>query len=617
MIDFQSLGIQIPSNHTGDGNFKTFCPKCHSSRHDRRDKSLSVNLRSGLFKCHYCGYSGTADRSFSSGPIRQASSLGSLRPASVKQAEKNYALPSDAFCRQPVVASLKWFASRCISSDTLKIMRVSESMERMPGKYAPEPTVNFNYFLGEQLVNIKYRTPDKKFKMTTGARLIPYNINAIRQTADCIITEGEMDALSFAECGRQDVVSVPAGANANLEWLDDFIEDYFEGKKTIYLAVDTDVKGIKLREELVRRFGADKCRVVEYGSECKDANELLMKHGKQALLKALNDAVEMQPEGVVRLSDEEDTVDALYHNGLQKGAVTGHENLDQLISFETKRLCVVTGIPGNGKSEFIDEIAIRLNIRYGWKFAYFSPENYPLCYHVSKLTSKLTGKQFGRQYLPLGEYEEAKRYINRNFFFIDPENYRLSTIIEKATYLVRRHGIKALVIDPYNRIEPEGDDRISETLRISALLDQMTRFAQANDVLVILMAHPTKLYKNKEGIIDPPSLYDISGSAHFFNKADYGLVVHRNRQLKNVLIKVEKVKFRHLGESGKAFFSYNAVNGRYIPWEINKTPVWDDSNYLSALRKRHAMEAASQSGLFQDFFASAAARPAGYTGLPD
>ncbi len=88
MIDFQSLGIQIPSHRSGDGNVKTFCPKCHSTRHDRHDKSLSVNLRTGLFNCHYCGYSGTADRNVSLGAIRPASSLGSVRPATVKTTEK-------------------------------------------------------------------------------------------------------------------------------------------------------------------------------------------------------------------------------------------------------------------------------------------------------------------------------------------------------------------------------------------------------------------------------------------------------------------------------------------------------------------------------------------------
>lgn len=614
MHDFQSLGIQVPAHRTGDGNIKTFCPKCHANRHDRYDKSLSVNIRTGLFKCHYCGYSGTAAGSPSSVPLRPASAFSFRRPESVRIPEKNYTLPSVASCGQPVKATLEWFASRGISPATLTMMRVSESVERMPGRNAPVATVNFNYFLQDKLVNIKYRTPDKAFKMTAGARLIPYNIDAVRNTPDCIITEGEMDALSFAECGRFDAVSVPAGANANLEWLDDFIEDYFDAKEQIFIAVDTDSKGLKLREELVRRFGAERCRIVEYGPGCKDANELLMASGKQALLQALEQAVEFRPEGVVRLADVEDTVDALYHSGLKKGAVTGHDNLDHLISFETKRLCVVTGIPGNGKSEFIDEIAVRLNIRYGWKTAFFSPENYPMCYHVSKLTSKLTGRQFDRTQLPLGEYEEAKRHINRNFFFIDPEDYRLSTILERAGYLVRRHGIKILVIDPYNRIEPEGSDTRSETLQISALLDRLTRFAQTNDVLVVLMAHPTKLSKNKEGVIDPPSLYDISGSAHFYNKADYGLVVHRNRQLKNVLVKVEKVKFRHLGESGKTFFGYNPVNGRYHLWQPDKTPAWDDTNFLTALRHKREARSVADTSLFPDLHV---ANPSRYADLPD
>ena len=170
------------------------------------------------------------------------------------------------------------------------------------------------------------------------------------------------------------------------------------------------------------------------------------------------------------------------------------------------------------------------------------------------------------------------------------------------------------MIDPYNRIEPEGSDTRSETLQISALLDRLTRFAQTNDVLVVLMAHPTKLSKNKEGVIDPPSLSDISGSAHFYNKADYGLVVHRNRQMKNVLVKVEKVKFRHLGESGKTFFGYNPVNGRYHLWQPDKTPAWDDTNFLTALRHKREARSVADTSLFPDL---PVANPSRYAGLPD
>ena len=440
-------------------------------------------------------------------------------------------------------------------------------------------------------MNTKFRTGDKCFKLCSGAELLPYNIDAIKGETECIITEGEMDALSFYECGKKAVVSVPNGANANLSYLDDYIEEYFEDKETIYIAVDTDTKGVALREELLRRFGAERCRVVEYGDGCKDANEHLMKYGKDSLLQCLKNAPEVKLEGIFTVSDFEQSLDALFERGMQKGVTIGHDNFDRLCSFETKRLCVVTGIPGSGKSEFIDEIAERLNLRYGWKFAYFSPENAPLAYHASKLIEKFTGKHFNKSYLSYGEYRQVKEHIENNFFFISPsESYKVDTILERAKYLVRRRGIKALVIDPYNRLESE-QGRKNETQYISELLDRLTNFAQQNDILIILMAHPTKQTKNKEGVIEAPTLYDISGSANFFNKADFGIVVHRNRIQNNTEVHIQKVKFKHLGECGTALFRYNLNNGRYTPYVEGREPEWDNGNHLQEEQRRRAKEA--------------------------
>ena len=248
----------------------------------------------------------------------------------------------------------------------------------MPQKNGNANTVQFNYFLNGELVNTKFRTGDKCFKLVSGAELIPYNIDAIKGQKECIICEGEIDCLSFHECGFPYVVSVPNGANANLDYLDNFIEDYFDDKETIYIASDTDTKGVVLKEELIRRFGAERCKVLSYGEGCKDANEHLVKFGKESLIACVKAAAEIKVEGVFTISDFEQPLDALFEHGWQKGVTIGHENFDRLCSFETKRLCIVTGIPGSGKSEFIDEIAERLNIRYGWRFAYFSPENAPL-----------------------------------------------------------------------------------------------------------------------------------------------------------------------------------------------------------------------------------------------
>lgn len=584
-MNWEKYGIQAP--HGYSGNKKVLCPQCHDQRRDKRDKSLSIDLKTGVFNCHYCGYSGSAaekEEWEKERPWQNYAPIRKQKPEYKKPTPRPQATISDK--------ALAWFKGRGISASTLTALKITEGSEWMPQKEGQANTVQFNYFHNGELINTKFRTGDKCFKLVSGAELIPYNIDAIKDCKECIITEGEMDALSFYECGRHDVISVPNGATANLDYLDEFIEEYFDGKETIYIASDTDTKGVILRDELLRRFGAERCRVIEYGEGCKDANEHFLKYGRDSLLQCIANAPEIKLEGVFTVSDFEPSLDALFEHGMQRGVTIGHDNFDRLLSFETKRLCVVTGIPGSGKSEFIDEIAERLNMRYGWRFAYFSPENAPLAYHASKLIEKFTGKHFDKEHLTFGEYKQVKQHLETDFFFISPkDDYRLDTILERAKFLVRRKGIKVVVIDPYNRLEDESDGQ-NETKYISKMLDKLTNFSQQNDVLIILMAHPTKMAKNKDGDIESPTLYDISGSAHFNNKADFGIVVHRNRIDNTVEVHIKKVKFKHLGECGTALFKYNLNNGRYSPHTNGKEPTWDNSNHLQEELKRREQDAA-------------------------
>ena len=590
--DFAEFGIEIPYGRRS-GKIKTICPQCHDLRSNKRDKSLSVDLDKGVWHCHYCNWSGTNE-------VRVKDDW--QQRSTIRKQKKVYKLPTaqatEEQRHQVGAKALAWFASRGISEQTLRALNVTEGMEWMPQTGKPENTVQFNYYRGEELVNVKYRTGRKEFKLVSGAELLPYNINAIGGTSECVITEGEMDALSFVECGRTDVVSVPNGANANLDYLDDYLEQYFDDKEIIYIAVDTDTKGVVLRDELMRRFGVERCRVVEYGEGCKDANEHLIKYGKASLLQCLADAPETAIDGVFTISDFEGSLDAVFESGWKQGATIGHPNFDALCSFETKRLCVVSGIPGSGKSEFIDEIAERLNVRYGWKFAMFSPENAPLAYHAAKLVEKFTGKRFGKKTLGAEEYKKVKEHLEENFFFIVPkDNFKLSNILEKAKSLVRRKGIKALVIDPFNRLENEIPSGMTETNYISKALDNLTEFAQKHDVMVVLMAHPNKQMKDKDGIIPAPTMYDINASANFFNKADYGIVVHRNRLVGNVEVHVQKVKFRHLGTCGTAYFYYNLNNGRYVPYVQDVLPEWDNTSHLDIIDKRNADEAKASTAI--------------------
>ncbi|MDR1089677.1 MAG: toprim domain-containing protein [Prevotella sp.] len=571
MDNWSDLGIQVPFGRTS-GKVKTVCPECQKgARRHKNDKSLSVNLDEGLYKCHYCGWAGSV------GEKRDLYNFAMEKKVYKKPKWSNKTELSDKL--------VKYFEGRCISQATLKAMRVSEGMEKMPQKEnKPCNTVQFNYFLNGELINIKYRTGDKCFKLVSGAELILWNIDSMAGQKEVIITEGEIDALSFAECGYKSVVSVPNGANST-HYLDDYIE-LFDDKETVYIASDTDREGIILRDELVRRLGPEKCRIVTYGEGCKDANEHLVKYGRQSLKNCIENAEEIRMEGVFSLPDIRQQVDMLFRKGLTRGYTTGHDHFDRLISFETGRLCVITGIPGHGKSEFLDEITVRLNLRYGLKFGIFSPENHPLAYHAAKLVSKFTGKRFDESLLRASDYEQACVHIGNNFFYICPEDdFLVDTIIEKAAYLVRKRGIKGLVIDPYNTIEHQIPKGASETNYISALLNNLVAFARKLDVLVFLVAHPRKMeIKNGAPVI--PNLYDVNGSANFYNKADFGLTVYRDRTTNIVQVVVHKVKFKHLGSTGTSNFSYDMDTGRYTPNWGQSNVVFDHRNYLDDIYKK-------------------------------
>ena len=574
-IDWKYLGVEFPPSKSS-GNWKTTCVKCRDSRGNPKDKSLSINLDTGEFMCHHCNWSGRAVVE------DQWVDIVPKRP-------KVYTAPPKRVSAAPSGKSLTWFEGRGISLKTLNALRVTEGREVMPrkdGTFCEMNTVQFNYYLNGELINTKFRTGEKCFKMVKGARLIPYNIDSIKGKSECIITEGEIDAMSFVEVGYPWAVSVPSGANRNTEWLDDFLEGYFDDKDTIYIAVDTDAKGLELRDELLRRLGADRCRVVTFG-DCKDANDHLQKYGKGSLIKCLENAPETKIEGVFSVRDFEDKLDLLYEQGVRRGKTLGYPTFDSLISFETGRLCVVTGIPSSGKSEFIDQMAERLNIRYGWRFAYFSPENAPLEYHARKLIEKFIGKECSVPKMSREEFEMGKSHLADDFSFIYPKtDFRLDTILTCAAGLVRRRGIKCLVIDPYNKLEDEAGS--SETRYVSRMLDKLATFAQRHDVLVILMAHPTKMPKDKDGKQMIPTMYDISGSAHFYNKADFGIIVHRDREADEVIVKAAKVKFRHFGQGGETRFKYNLENGRYA----EKNYEQDNSNHLLK-----AMEAEQTEGM--------------------
>lgn len=553
MKTFSDYGITLKPHATG--KTKTYCPQCRDRRKNKLDKSLSVDVKEGVWLCHYCGWKGCIEK--------EKKEKQDDKPKSFRMKfDKNLTTLSDGMVRY-------FEEERSIPQAVLTRMQITEESVFFPQTEHKGKGIGFNYFENGELVNTKYRDRAKNFRMRAGGELIPYNIDAIRETPECIITEGEMDALSYIACGRQDTVSVPNGAGSNLAYLDRFMETHFENKTVIYIAVDTDRKGLELRAELVRRLGEERCRIVTYGHECKDANEHLVRYGRESLLITLANAAEIPITGVFTADDVQEELHSLYETGMQRGATVGLGKFDELLSFETGRLMVCTGMPGDGKSEFVDEIVMLLNQKYGWRAAYFSPENTPVSYHLQKLMEKLIGKKLNQKYMSEEEYQQGRKYLAENFTSILPEeNFGIDGILAKAKALVRRKSIKILVLDPYNAIDHQIPQGMTETQYISYFLSQLRNFAVRHNCLVILVAHPAKMYRapgqEKHAHV---TLEDISGSAHFRNKADFGIVVERDDEAGVVRIHVQKVKFRHLGQKGTAVLKFNPVNGRYISWQ--------------------------------------------------
>ena len=352
------------------------CPLCSHDRkpENRKKKCASYDWERGLGTCHNC------DTTFQLHTYQRkgATDKEYIRPVDPPKEEFNI----------PRTKVAEWFETRGISTETLIDLQISEGPEYMPQTGKVENTIKFNYFVGDQLINVKYRDGRKNFKLYKGAEKVFYNINSIVGYDSCVITEGEMDVLALHEAGIKNCVSVPNGATMthnNLDYLDNCI-DYFEDKKQIILALDTDAPGLALRTEFVRRLGAEACFLVDF-EDCKDANEYLIKYGKDKLKQAIVKAKAYPLENVTTFKDIEGDVKDFVKNGFKPGYQVGLSNFDSIFSTYTGQFITVTGIPSSGKSDFVDQMCVGYNKNYGWKTGFASPENTPNYLHAHKLNA--------------------------------------------------------------------------------------------------------------------------------------------------------------------------------------------------------------------------------------
>jgi twinkle protein len=553
-MTYEDYNILIPHNKT-TGEIQTICPSCSHERKKKTDKCLSVNLDKKVWNCFHCGYKGALN----------------------KILKTEYKVPEWKNKTSLSTEVVKYFETRKICQDTLIKAKVTDGIEWMPKNKTEINTIQFNYFRDGILTNIKYRGKNKDFKLFKDAELILYNLDSINPSLDHLfIVEGEIDCLTFLECGIENVVSVPNGANLNNNKMDYISNcwDKISHIKNFVIAVDNDAAGLQLRKDLSHRLGLHKCKFLEFDG-FKDANDFYKANDINVFKKYVAENIKEFPmEGIFGIEDIYKDLESLYFKGLPKGTSIGLYGFE--LSFVKGYITTITGIPGHGKSDFLDFICLKLLKFGGWKGVFYSPENKPTELHVSKLVRKIIGKSWdGHDRMTPQQVADACGILNENIWFVKPEkDFTIDTMLDRIKQLKDRHGLDYFVIDAWNKLEHRRSGQ-SETDYVGETLDKIGVFCEAENIHAFIVVHPTKMRRQKDSMkYEIPTLYDCSGSANFFNKSDNGLCVYRDFETGITSVVINKVKFSHWGSVGSVNLNYDLKSGRYFQTINELDDIW-------------------------------------------
>jgi twinkle protein len=414
---------------------------------------------------------------------------------------------------------------------------------------------------GGKEVNIKFRTfgSEKKFYQSGGEQCF-YNYDAISEAdkagEQLIITEGEVDCATALQCGYL-AVSVPNGAPSQ-EVGDkeskqyNYLEAIPKSLRQIVLCTDDDAPGQNLMNDLALRLGKHRCKFVKYPQGCKDLNETLLKYGQKGVDETIKRAQYTKVSGVYKMSE----LPPIQEPETKSGQI----GID--LSFRKGDFSVLTGIPSHGKSTFANTIAYNLS-KQGWRTCFASLEQQPQTDHKWALSGLYNQKP--PHLLTRDEIKEAEQWIDKNFVFLVPddslEDFDLEWLKDAMATAVFRHGVDVIIVDPWNELDHIFDARKeSMTQYVGRAIKTLKRFAKEYNIHLMVVAHPAKMQKNTKGEYPVPSAYDISDSAHWYNKPDQIFVIHRQED--GTLFRYAKSRYHtKLGKPGDYRLEYDDYKG--------------------------------------------------------
>lgn len=545
------------------GEHKAACPRCSHRRPGMRDMVVRINsaVTTAEAKCSNCLFTVTVGDKNAAEPQHVERTIPKEFVAPEGAAPERSEYPANV---------LKFFERHGIKEWAAKAAKVAFDSEIQ--------ALQFPYFEDAKLVNMHTVTfPEGKGSFQRGGKPVFYGIDATKPAQPIIIVDGELNQLALASLGVTNVIGVPkcAPASKNDEAFQFLAhaEELLKSSSKITLATPAGKDGDALRAELARRIGAAKCYIIELPQNVTDIAQLVATLGEDVALDVINSASAFPITGIYEVTDFEDTLLSYFEHGMSSGVSTGWENLDEFYTVMLGELDVVTGIPNMGKSEWLDALMVNLAVNHGWRFGIFSPENMKEG-HTTKLIEKRTQQSIMPGHpnrMSRDTFLSGAQWVSNHFVFIlgdDEQNLpTLEWLLDRARSAVLRYGIKGLVLDPWNEIEHTRPQGMSETDYISLALSKIKRFARNHEVKVWIVAHPQKMQVDpKTGLHRIPSLYDISGSAHWANKVDNGIVIHRDTSADDTTIVVlRKVRHKHVGRKGETRLVYQSGSGTFSP----------------------------------------------------
>jgi twinkle protein len=579
LLKEQGIAIKLTAEHTRPGFFELDCPKeyCQADRRGTDPTPLRVDIAPPAFarwRCRHCLWSGHIGEE----PVDTSPIADSVVDEKISEPVKpTTELPL------PALDLLRGYG-----------IDIEAARDRKLSWHSDSSSVRVPYWDGGEIINnTLINALTGASRLTSARKVVFYGLDRLQpEVKTIIIAQSELAAIGLAKLGFENVIAVPNGGDLpdgradNYEPEEDRYRylsaaaDLIQKCETVIFAFDDGQKGMGIRQELARRIGPGKCRVVNFW---KGSFVDTLKQGADEAARDVNDAKPLPISGLYEVDDFESELVSMFQDGMASGVSTGWANVDELYTVSIPGLTLVTGIPNSGKSEWIDALNINLALNHGWKFAAFSPENGKEL-HTIKLVEKrveMSADPKHKDRMSFDTFYQGSLWVRQHWTFIESKDEMptLDWILERATDAVLRKGIKGLIIDPWNRIEKKMDGFRAETDYVAQALPRILRFNANYGVHTWLVVHPKQQEKDrKTGKIPPPSLYDCAGSAHFVNMCDNGIVIHRADSVDDATeVYVNKVRFKHIGRRGNTKLAYNTRTGRYEP--LDKNPVYSMADF--------------------------------------